>query len=174
MAKKTKITLHVNTGEKKENGKNKQLHIVLWNREDAQDQFHGGVAEVQEINGKKTLASVKKDVEINGKTYQNDAEPLTLFVNRAKTTNRIMSLAIMKDRVQVGEIKFKKEFSEKNVVLSGTFNAAGLKFDDQYRVVAGQEGNRSITGEIVGGLRDEVLGVMIPSKPKAKAQKAAA
>ncbi len=177
--KATKLALHINTGDKKDNGNNKQLHVVLFNNEANPNTFHGGVAEVVEgeYKGKKRkeLKAVTAPVEINGKTYQNAAQPLVAFVNRAKT-GRVMSIAIMRDKKQVGEIKFKKDFGGKNgEVLSGTYNATGLQFDDQYRVVSGTKGNFGLTAEVVGGLKDEILAAMItPAKKAAKAETPAA
>ncbi len=155
---KTNITIHINTGEKKENGNNKQMHAILWNSERDQDQFFGGVAEVQE--GK--LAIVTAPVEVEGKTYQNPAQQLALFVNRNKR-GRVMALSLTRDGKKVGEIKFKKTINGKEL-LTGTYNEAGLQFDEEFRVVAGVEGNRAIFAEVKGGLREEIVASMIGKK----------
>ena len=158
--KLTKITLHINTGDKKDNGDNKQIHAVLWNKRDKLEVLFGGVAEVVAgADGKSDLRILTKPVMVNGKEYQDPQIPMVVFVNRAHT-GRIMSLSIKQGDKKVGELKFKKTFGTQTV-LSGTYNANGLQFDSNFHVKAGVEGNRSMTANIVGGLKEEVMAAMI-------------
>ncbi len=163
--KATRIALHINTGTKREDGKNKQTHAVLWNSEAHADHFFGGVAEVQG----KELKIITAQAE--GEQYANPVKPLALFVNRNKA-GRVMALTIARNGTKLGELKFKKDINGKTMI-TGTYNDNGLQFDDQYHVVAGVEGNRAIFAEITGGLREEVLASMINMK-EVKASKAAA
>lgn len=157
--KLTKITLHINTGDKKDNGNNKQVHAVLWNRREKLETLFGGVSEVSVVDGKSDMRILTKPVMINGKEQHDPQIPMVLFVNRAHT-GRIMSLSIKQGDKKVGELKFKKTFGDQTV-LSGTYNANGLQFDANFHVKAGIEGNRSMTANIVGGLKEEVMAAMI-------------
>lgn len=94
MAKKTKIVLHINTGELKENGKHRQVHAILWNSEAYPDTFNGGVAEVVTIDNKSELKTVTKPVEVNGQTFQEPRDADASFCQSGSSEPVIRNLGI--------------------------------------------------------------------------------
>ena len=163
MAKRTKIVLHINTGELKENGKHRQVHAILWNSDRYPDTFNGGIAEVVTVDGKSELVTVTQPVEVNGLTFQEPVSPMRLFVNRDRQ-GRIRNLGIKNGETKTGEIKFRRHYGDK-LLLSGTYNATGLQFEENHRVKAGVEGNRALYAEVVGGMKDEIIMGMINMDP---------
>ncbi len=179
--KKTKITLHIPTGTKKADGKNKQDHIVLWNNEANLDIFFGGIAEVVETEKGRDLKVVTKPVEVNGKTYNNAAQPFVAFVNRFPDGN--VSNVVVRKGAEKGKTVCELAFTnkgEKGQFASGFFNANGLVYEETgkvskagkpvLRVNAKDESNVRMTAEFVGGNAQEIYAALY-SKDKAEAAK---
>ena len=172
MTKRTKITLHIPTGVVKENGKNKQEHIVLWNNEANPDTFFGGVAEVVAgADGKSDLKVVTKPVEVNGKVYNNAARPFVAFVNRFPD-GKVAGVVVRKGGEKgktVAELAFKNE-GPNGVFVSGFYKADGLVYEktgkqskagkDILRVNAKDAANLRMTADIVGGAKEELIAAM--------------
>jgi hypothetical protein len=175
--KKTKLTVHIPTGEGKPN-----THIQLWNNDSHPDIMFGGVAEVQDINGKKEMRIITTAVETNGATYQNPAEPYIAFINRFPTdeqkkskakpyTGNIAKIIIRaqgsdrKSTKDLGVIIFVNDGS-RGQFLSGYWNEKGLEYDDKFRVKTDNAGTLRITADVVGGLKEDMLSQMLKSKTK--------